>query len=72
MWKKIVDSDDDFEDLPLQFQSNKLKNKDGREKKKPVKNGKTRNRLPKNVILLVSRYPVCGSILNLCLCVFLS
>ncbi|KAK4710066.1 hypothetical protein R3W88_004579 [Solanum pinnatisectum] len=59
-------------DLPPQFQSKKLKNKDGSEKKKPVKDAKTRNRLPKNVILPESRYPVCGSILNLFLCVFLS
>ncbi|KAK4737670.1 hypothetical protein R3W88_001367 [Solanum pinnatisectum] len=70
--KKIVDYDDDFEDLPPQFQSKKLKNKDGPEKKKPVKDAKTRNRLPKNVILPESRYLVCGSILNLFLCVFLS
>ncbi|KAH0658208.1 hypothetical protein KY289_026956, partial [Solanum tuberosum] len=55
--KKIVDCDDDFEDLPPQFQSKKLKNKDGPEKKKPVKDAKTRNRLPKNVILPESRYP---------------
>ncbi|KAK4724910.1 hypothetical protein R3W88_027689 [Solanum pinnatisectum] len=41
--KKIVDCEDDFEDLPPQFQSKKLKNKDGSEKKKPVKNAKTRN-----------------------------
>ncbi|KAK4737693.1 hypothetical protein R3W88_001390 [Solanum pinnatisectum] len=32
--KKIVDCDDDFEDLPPQFQSKKMKNKDGPEKKK--------------------------------------
>ncbi|KAK4722071.1 hypothetical protein R3W88_012304 [Solanum pinnatisectum] len=70
--KKIVDCDDDFEDLPPQFQSKKLKNKDGLEKKKPVKDAKTQNRLPKNVILPESRYPDCGSILNLFLCVFLS
>ncbi|KAG5574222.1 hypothetical protein H5410_054356 [Solanum commersonii] len=55
--KKIVDYDDDFEDLAPQFQSKKLKNKDGPEKKKPVKDAKTRNRLPKNVILPESRYP---------------
>ncbi|KAH0696192.1 hypothetical protein KY289_013674, partial [Solanum tuberosum] len=55
--KKIVDCDDDFEDLPPQFQFKKLKNKDGPEKKKPVKDAKTRNRLPKNVILPESRYP---------------
>ncbi|KAH0634893.1 hypothetical protein KY284_037679 [Solanum tuberosum] len=35
----------------------KMKNKDGSEKKKPVKDAKTRNRLPKNVILPESRYP---------------
>ncbi|KAK4708120.1 hypothetical protein R3W88_029045 [Solanum pinnatisectum] len=52
--------------------SKKLKNKDGPEKKKPVKDAKTRNRLPKNVILPESTYPVCGSILNLFLRVFLS
>ncbi|KAG5620737.1 hypothetical protein H5410_005955 [Solanum commersonii] len=56
--KKIVDCDDDFEDLPPQFQSNKLKNKDGPKKKKPVKDAKTRNRLSKNVILPESRYPL--------------
>ncbi|XP_069151166.1 uncharacterized protein [Solanum lycopersicum] len=56
--KKIVDSDDDFEDLPPQFQSKSLKNKDGLEKKRPVNDGKTRNRLPKSVILLESRYPL--------------
>ncbi|KAK4736858.1 hypothetical protein R3W88_000555 [Solanum pinnatisectum] len=72
MLKKIVDCDDDFEDLPPQFQPKKLKNKDGSEKKKLVKDAKTRNRLPKNGILPESRYPVCGSILNLFLCVFLS
>ncbi|XP_027769652.1 uncharacterized protein LOC107005921 [Solanum pennellii] len=55
--KKIVDSDDDFEDLPPQFQSKSLKNKDGLEKKRPVNDGKTRNRLPKSVILPESRYP---------------
>ncbi|KAH0780187.1 hypothetical protein KY290_006614 [Solanum tuberosum] len=55
--KKIADCDDDFEDLPPQFQSKNLKNKDGPEKKKPVKDAKTRNRLPKNVILPESRYP---------------
>ncbi|XP_049404518.1 uncharacterized protein LOC125867969 [Solanum stenotomum] len=55
--KKIVDCDDDFEVLPPQFQSKKLKNKDGPEKKKPVKDAKTRNRLPNNVILPESRYP---------------
>ncbi|KAG5597177.1 hypothetical protein H5410_038409, partial [Solanum commersonii] len=60
--KKIVDCDDDFEDLAPQFQSKKLKNKDGLEKKKPVKDAKTRNRLPKNVILPESRYPICDSI----------
>ena len=59
--KKIVDSDDDFEDLPPQFQSKSLKNKDGLEKKRPVNDGKTRNRLPKSVILPESRYPVCAS-----------
>ncbi|KAH0653772.1 hypothetical protein KY289_031450 [Solanum tuberosum] len=56
--KKIVDCDDDFEVLPPKFQSKKLKNKDGLEKKKPVKDPKTRNRLPNNVILPESRYPV--------------
>uniref|UniRef100_A0A3Q7EY86 Ubiquitin-like protease family profile domain-containing protein n=1 Tax=Solanum lycopersicum TaxID=4081 RepID=A0A3Q7EY86_SOLLC len=56
--KKIVDSDDDFEDLPPQFQSKSLKNKDGLEKKRPVNDGKTRNRLPKSVILPESRYPL--------------
>jgi len=50
--------------------SQKMKNKDGSEKKKPVKDAKTRNRLPKNVILPESRYPVCDGILNLFLCVF--
>ncbi|KAG5591914.1 hypothetical protein H5410_042428 [Solanum commersonii] len=55
--KKIVDCDDDFEDLAPQFQSKKLKNKDGPEKKKSMKDAKTRNRLPKNVILPESRYP---------------
>ncbi|KAG5596108.1 hypothetical protein H5410_037340 [Solanum commersonii] len=55
--KKIVDCDDDFDDLPPQVQSKKLKNKDGSEKKKPVKDAKTRNRLPQNVILPESRYP---------------
>ncbi|KAH0732950.1 hypothetical protein KY290_003794 [Solanum tuberosum] len=55
--KKIVDCDDDFDDLPPQVQSKKLKNKDGPEKKKPVKDAKTRNRLPQNVILPESRYP---------------
>ncbi|KAH0702099.1 hypothetical protein KY285_016377 [Solanum tuberosum] len=55
--KKFVDCDDDFEDLPPQFQSKRMKNKDGSEKKKPVKDAKTRNRLPKNVILPESRYP---------------
>ncbi|XP_069149974.1 uncharacterized protein [Solanum lycopersicum] len=55
--KKIVDSDDDFEDLPPLFQSKSLKNKDGLEKKRPVNDGKIRNRLPKSVILLESRYP---------------
>ncbi|WMV53922.1 hypothetical protein MTR67_047307 [Solanum verrucosum] len=55
--KKIVDCDDDFDDLPPQVQSKKLKNKDGLEKKKPVKDAKTRNRLPQNVILPESRYP---------------
>ncbi|WMV31146.1 hypothetical protein MTR67_024531 [Solanum verrucosum] len=54
--KKIVDCDDDFDDLPPQVQSKKLKNKDGLEKKKPVKDTKTRNRLPQNVILPESRY----------------
>ncbi|KAH0775093.1 hypothetical protein KY290_012230 [Solanum tuberosum] len=54
--KKIVDCDDDFDDLPPQVQSKKLKNKDGPEKKKPVKDAKTRNRLPQNVILPESRY----------------
>ncbi|KAH0760600.1 hypothetical protein KY290_016673 [Solanum tuberosum] len=57
MLKKIVDCDDDFDDLPPQVQSKKLKNKDGPEKKKPVKDAKTRNRLPQNVILPESRYP---------------
>ncbi|KAK6803111.1 hypothetical protein RDI58_000895 [Solanum bulbocastanum] len=56
MSKKIVDCDDDFEDLPPQFQSKILKNKDGSEKKKPMKDAKIRNRLPKNVILPESRY----------------
>ncbi|KAG5628193.1 hypothetical protein H5410_013411 [Solanum commersonii] len=56
--KKIVDCDDDFEDLAPQFQSKKLKNKDGPEKKKPVKDAKTQNRLLKNVILPKSRYPL--------------
>ncbi|WMV32089.1 hypothetical protein MTR67_025474 [Solanum verrucosum] len=56
--KKIVDCDDDFDDLPPQVQSKKLKNKDGPEKKKPVKDAKTRNRLPQNVILPESRYPM--------------
>ncbi|KAG5596433.1 hypothetical protein H5410_037665 [Solanum commersonii] len=37
----------------------KIENKDGLEKKKPVKDAKTRNRLPKNVILPESRYPDC-------------
>uniref|UniRef100_M1AAZ6 Ulp1 protease family, C-terminal catalytic domain containing protein n=1 Tax=Solanum tuberosum TaxID=4113 RepID=M1AAZ6_SOLTU len=55
--KKIVDCDNDFEDLLPQFQSKKMKNKDGSEKKKPVKDAKTRNRLPKNGILPESRYP---------------
>ncbi|KAH0683576.1 hypothetical protein KY290_022196 [Solanum tuberosum] len=55
--KKIVDCDDDFEVLPPQFQSKKLKNKDKSEKKNPVKDAKTRNRLPNNVILPESRYP---------------
>ncbi|WMV23331.1 hypothetical protein MTR67_016716 [Solanum verrucosum] len=55
--KKIVDCDDDFDDLPPQVQSKKLKNKDGLEKKKPVKDAKTQNRLPQNVILPESRYP---------------
>ncbi|KAG5610559.1 hypothetical protein H5410_021840 [Solanum commersonii] len=55
--KKIVDCDDDFEDLLSQFQLKKLKNKDGPEKKKPVKDAKTQNRLSKNVILPESRYP---------------
>ncbi|KAH0773552.1 hypothetical protein KY290_010689 [Solanum tuberosum] len=55
--KKIVDCDDDFDDLPPQVQSKKLKNKNGPEKKKPVKDAKTRNRLPQNVILPESRYP---------------
>ncbi|KAH0779057.1 hypothetical protein KY290_005484 [Solanum tuberosum] len=59
MSKKIVDCDDDFDDLPPQVQSKKLKNKDGPEKKKPVKDAKTRNRLPQNVILPESRYPDC-------------
>ena len=59
--KKIVDSDDDFEDLPPQFQSKSLKNKDGLEKKKAVNDGKTRNRFPKSVILPKSRYPICAS-----------
>uniref|UniRef100_A0A3Q7HQ99 DUF1985 domain-containing protein n=1 Tax=Solanum lycopersicum TaxID=4081 RepID=A0A3Q7HQ99_SOLLC len=54
--KKIVDSDGDFEDLPSQFQSKSLKNKDGLEKKRPVNDGKTRNHLPKSVILPESRY----------------
>ncbi|TMW81991.1 hypothetical protein EJD97_007187 [Solanum chilense] len=55
--KKLVDNDDDFEDLPPQFQSKKLKNKDGQEKKKSVKDEKTQNRLSKSVILPKSRYP---------------
>ncbi|KAH0721801.1 hypothetical protein KY284_006831, partial [Solanum tuberosum] len=55
--KKIVDCDDDFDDLPPQVQSKKLKNKDGPEKKKQVKDAKTQNRLPQNVILPESRYP---------------
>ncbi|KAK6802846.1 hypothetical protein RDI58_000630 [Solanum bulbocastanum] len=38
-------------------EQNKKHNKDGSEKKKPVKDAKTRNRLPKNVILPESRYP---------------
>ncbi|KAK6803239.1 hypothetical protein RDI58_001023 [Solanum bulbocastanum] len=63
--KKIVDCDDDFEDLPPQFQSKKLKNKDGSKKKKPVKDEKTRNRLPKNVILPESRYLILFSALTL-------
>ncbi|KAH0707630.1 hypothetical protein KY290_010276 [Solanum tuberosum] len=37
-------------------EKNKKQNKDGSEKKKPVKDAKTRNRLPKNVILPESRY----------------
>ncbi|KAG5626917.1 hypothetical protein H5410_012135 [Solanum commersonii] len=59
--KKIVDCDDNFEDLAPQFQSKKLKNKYGPEKKKPVKNAKTQNQLPKNVILPESRYSICDS-----------
>ncbi|TMW98212.1 hypothetical protein EJD97_004360 [Solanum chilense] len=59
--RNLVDSDDDFEDLPPQCQSKSLKNKDGLEKKKPVNDGKTRNRLPKSVIVPESRYPVCAS-----------
>ncbi|XP_049413787.1 uncharacterized protein LOC125876610 [Solanum stenotomum] len=65
--KKIVDCDDDFEVLPPQFQSKKLKNKDGQEKKKPVKDAKTRNRLPNNVILPESRYPGLWSF-RCCIC----
>ena len=62
--KKLVDSDDDFEDLPPQFQSKSLKTKDGLEKKKPVNDGKTRNCLLKSVILPKIRYPTCASILS--------
>ncbi|KAH0746457.1 hypothetical protein KY285_008114 [Solanum tuberosum] len=65
--KNIVNSDDDFEDLPPQFQSNKLKNKVVPEKKKSVlekksgKDAKPQKRLANNVILPESGDPVFGS-----------
>ncbi|XP_055832817.1 uncharacterized protein LOC129901602 [Solanum dulcamara] len=59
--KKFVDSDDDFEDLPSQFQSKKVKPTVAQEK-----NPKIRNPLCKNMILPESLYPglwsFCGCI----------
>ncbi|XP_055806930.1 uncharacterized protein LOC129875688 [Solanum dulcamara] len=54
--KKFVDSGDDFEDLPPQFQSKKVKPTVAQEK-----NLKIRNRLCKNTVLPESLYPVCHS-----------